>query len=221
MTSDPNIIASDESKAGKEGEVERIYRLLKIWLIECKLAPGDALSEVDLARRCVTSRTPIREACNRLAQDGWITRIRHKGYLVTSVSIRDMLQLYDYRKLLECFTAEKAAQVASPEQLEELAKLMAVEQQEDVDVGKIVAANDPIHLYIAEIAGNQRVRDQLTLTLEFVHRLDKLSTQKSHGWVSHSDILSALRARKPQEARIAMAAHVDCSRDRMLQLLAI
>jgi DNA-binding GntR family transcriptional regulator len=92
-TKEPPVTA-----AHKEGEVERIYRTLKTWLVECTLRPGEVLSEVDLASRCQTSRTPIREACNRLAQDGWLTRIRHKGYLVTPVSIRDLLQLYEYRR---------------------------------------------------------------------------------------------------------------------------
>lgn len=212
--------AKSSGKAEKQGEVDRIYGLLKAWLIECKLSPGDVLSEVDLARRCETSRTPIREACNRLAQDGWITRIPHKGYLVAPVSIRDVLQLYDYRKLLECFAAEKASQVASTEDLESLAQIISVEQRSDVDVDQVVAENDPFHIAIARIAGNQRVCDQLALTLEYVHRLDRLSTQKSHSWIPHGEILQALQARKPQEARQAMAAHIDYSRDRMLHLLA-
>ncbi|HWQ53014.1 MAG TPA: GntR family transcriptional regulator [Bryobacteraceae bacterium] len=204
----------------KQGEVDRIYRLLKTWLIECKLSPGNILSEVDLARRCGASRTPVREAFNRLAQDGWITRIRYKGYVVAPVSIRDLLELYDYRKLLECFAAERASQIAGPEQLEELAAIIAVEQCDNVDVGEVVAENDLFHLGIAKIAGNQRVYDQLALTLEYVHRLDKLSTQKSQSWIPHGDILSALRSRKAHEARLAMAAHIDYARERMLQLLA-
>jgi len=204
----------------EKSEVERVHRLLKAWLIECRLSPGDVLSEVDLARRCQTSRTPVREACNRLAQEGWISRIRHKGYLVTPVSIRDLLQLYEYRKLMECFSTEKASQVASPEQLENLAQIIMAEQHADVDVSEVVAANDPFHLGIAKIAGNRHVCDQLALVLEYVHRLDRLSTQKSQTWVPHGEILCALQARKAHEARLAMAAHIDYARDRMLHLLA-
>ena len=39
------------TKALKEGEVDRVYRLLKSWLMECQFAPGQSLAEVDLARR--------------------------------------------------------------------------------------------------------------------------------------------------------------------------
>jgi DNA-binding GntR family transcriptional regulator len=69
-----------KTNAAKEGEVNRVYRILKSWLIECELAPGAFLAEVELARRCETSRTPVREACNRLVQDGWIVSLRHRGY---------------------------------------------------------------------------------------------------------------------------------------------
>jgi DNA-binding GntR family transcriptional regulator len=201
------------------GEVDRIYGVLKKWLIECELSPGDVLSEVDLARRCDTSRTPIREACNRLAQDGWIVRIPHKGYLVAPVSIHDVLQLYDYRKILECFAAERAAQIATPEDLESLAQIISVEKP-DADVSAVVAENDHFHLSIAGIAGNKCVYDQLALTLEYVHRLDCISAQRSQSWISNGEILQALQTRKPQEARAAMANHIDYARDRMLHLLA-
>ncbi|HUY15707.1 MAG TPA: GntR family transcriptional regulator [Terriglobia bacterium] len=43
--------------------MERVYRTLRQWLITAKLPPGEFLSEVDLAARCKTSRTPVREAC--------------------------------------------------------------------------------------------------------------------------------------------------------------
>ena len=98
------------AKANKLGEVERVYRLLRDWLITAKLPPGEFLSEADLAERCGTSRTPVREACTRLMQDHWLTRIRRKGFMVTPISVRDIVDLYDYRKLLECYAAEKVAQ---------------------------------------------------------------------------------------------------------------
>ena len=89
------------AKADKLGEVERVYRILRDWLITVKLPPGEFLSEVDLAERCGTSRTPVREACTRLMQDHWLTRIRRKGFMVTPISVRDNVDLYESRRMLE------------------------------------------------------------------------------------------------------------------------
>ena len=208
------------TKALKEGEVDRVYRLLKSWLMECEFAPGQSLAEVDLARRCETSRTPVREACNRLVQDGWIVSLHHRGYQVTPVSIKELLATYEYRKLLECFAAEKAAHIATSEKLAELRDIVAVETDRTADVGNVIEASDAFHLAIAEIAGNRQVIAQLKLTLEYVHRLDRLSTQKERSWIPHGEILAALETRRPVEARQAMAAHIDYARDRMLRLFA-
>jgi DNA-binding GntR family transcriptional regulator len=207
-----------KAKSEKEGEVDRVYRLLKNWILQCEFLPGTFLAEASLARRCETSRTPIREACNRLAQEGWISGIRHRGYVIPPISIRDIVEIYEYRKLLECFNAEKAAQTASREQLADLVGIIEVENKPKAKANEIFDANDAFHLRIAEIAGNQRVLARLKLTLEYVHRLALLSTQKDSGWIPHREILTALETRKPFQARKAMAAHIDNSRDRILKL---
>lgn len=203
-----------------EGELERVYRILKNWLITGVLTPGQSLSELDLARRCESSRTPVREACSRLAQDGWLTRERHKGYVVTPVSIQDLLQLYEYRKILECFAARRAAETALPDQLDRLDAIVAPEREPGADILQVIGLSDAFHLAIAGIARNQRVVDQLALTLEYQHRLDCLSTEHDSHWVPHGEILAALRCRRGAEAAEAMASHIDHSRDRMLRLFA-
>ena len=208
------------AKAEKGGEVDRVYRLLKSWLIDCELSPGELLAEVDLARRCRTSRTPVREACNRLVQDGWIISLRNRGYQVTPVSIKDLLETYEYRKVLECFGAEKTAQIASSAQLAGLRDILAVESDKAAEVEKVIEASDAFHLAIAEIANNAKVTAQLRLTLEHQHRIDRLSAQRERSWIPHGEILAALDARRPAEARYAMATHIDFARDRMLRLFA-
>lgn len=208
------------AKAGleREGEVERVYRLLKEWILDTTLRPGDFLSEVDLARKCETSRTPVREACNLLSQERWIQRIRHKGYVIPPISIREIIEVYEYRKLLECFTAERAATSATPEEVLELRELISVEDRLDLDMAAFLRANHDFHQRLAEIARNGRVLDQVKLTLEYVDRLDVLSTQRDTRPVPHRDIMRAIESRSAAEASRAMAEHINVSRDRMLRL---
>ncbi len=201
-----------------EGEVERVYRLLKAWILDGRMRPGDFLSEVELARQCETSRTPVREACNLLSQEKWIQRIRHKGYVLPPISIRDIIEVYEYRKLLECFTAERAAASAMPEEIKALHEIVAGEDRPESDMVAFLKANQIFHMRLGEIARNQRVLDQLRLTLEYVRRLDILSTQRDTRPVPHRDIVRAIEARNAQEAGRAMAEHINVSRDRMLVL---
>ena len=207
-----------KTKARKLGEVERAYRILRDWLITAKLAPGEFLSEADLAERCGTSRTPVREACTRLMQDKWLSRIPRKGFLVTPISVRDIVDMYQYRKLLECFAAEKAAQAANSEQISELRSLVAPENNPAAELADILRANEAFHRRLSELAGNQRVVSQLSLTLAYVTRLDTLCTQTVPGWIGHTEILRAIEMHQPAEARHAMETHIDDSRDKMIKL---
>ncbi|MFN7996261.1 MAG: GntR family transcriptional regulator [Bryobacteraceae bacterium] len=206
------------SKNNKLGEVERVYGILREWLISAKLAPGEFLSEADLAARCRTSRTPVREACTRLMQDRWLTRIPRKGFMVATLSVRDIVEMYEYRKLLECFAAERVAEFASRAQIEELREIVAPETETGAELPAILKANGRFHIRLAEFAGNQRVSSQLALTLAYVSRLDTLCTQTVPGWIGHSSILRAIETHQPAEARQAMAAHIDLSRDKMVKL---
>jgi GntR family transcriptional regulator, rspAB operon transcriptional repressor len=202
----------------KLGEVERAYRILRDLLITARLAPGEFLSEADLADRCGTSRTPVREACTRLMQDKWLTRIPRKGFLVTPISVRDIVDMYDYRKLLECFAAKKAAQEATAEQIVELRSIVAPETDRNPGLPEILRANAQFHRRLSELAANQRVISQLGLVLAYVTRLDTLCTQTVPGWIGHEDILLALETHHPEDASHAMEVHIDSSRDKMVEL---
>jgi DNA-binding GntR family transcriptional regulator len=207
-----------KTKAQKLGEVERVYRILREWLITAKLAPGEFLSEADVASRCRTSRTPVREACTRLMQDKWLSRIRRKGFLVTPISVRDIVETYEYRKILEGFTTEKVAQSSSREQIAELKHIIAPETDPNAELLAILGANELFHLRLSQLAGNQRVTDQLSLILGYVSRLDTLCTQTVPGWIGHAEVIRAMEAHQPAEARQAMVAHIDMSRDKMVKL---
>jgi DNA-binding GntR family transcriptional regulator len=212
------LIPVTKAKAQKLGEVERVYWILRDWLITARLAPGAFLSEQDLAVKCRTSRTPVREACTRLMQDKWLSRIPRKGFMVTPISVRDIIDMYEYRKLLECFAAEKVAATATLEQIEELRSIVAPESAPRANLADILSANTQFHRRLSELAGNERVTGQLQLTLGYVSRLDTLCTQTVPGWIGHADILKAIETHQAAEARNAMEVHIDSSRDKIINL---
>ncbi len=213
----PARIAS-RTKAEKVGEVERVYRILHELLVTAEIPPGEFLSEGELAGRLKTSRTPVREACARLMQDHWLSRIRRKGFMVTPISVRDIVEMYEYRKILEGFTSDKVARSANAEQIETLRNIVAPETNPDGTLSEILQANEQFHLRLAQLAANTRVLGQLTLTMSYVSRLDTLCTQTVPGWIGHADILRAIEAHQPADARHAMEVHIDLSRDKMIKL---
>jgi DNA-binding GntR family transcriptional regulator len=205
-------------KPKKGGEVDRVYLLLKGWILNCRFRPGDFLPEVEVAQQCKTSRTPIREACSRLAEEKWLSKIQNRGYIVAPISIQDIMEVYQFRELLECFAARRTAKIISPEQIEVLRKVIDVETNPHAKMSEVIEANEAFHRAIGKLAQNQRILNQLGLILEYVHRLDVLSVQRHAEWVGHAEILAALEAHDVKGAHQAMAVHINSSRDRMLGL---
>lgn len=212
------MLKSPRVRPPKESEVNRVHRLIKGWILEAELRPGDFVSELELARQCKSSRTPVREACSRLSQNNWIQRLPRRGYLVPPISAREIVEVYEVRTLIECFAAERAARLASREELDALRDLTVQEMKPGLPRAGLLAVNDAFHIAVAGIARNQRLVDQLRLTLEYVHRLDVLSLEQDHDGITHGGILSALRSRNSAKARRAMAAHIESARDRMLKI---
>ena len=131
----------------------------------------------------------------RLLQDKWLSRFPQKGFLVTPISVRDIVDLYQFRKLLECFAVEQVAQSASAEQLARTPRHAGPGEGPRRPTRRPwCMANEAFHLRLAALAGNERVLHQLSLTLAFARRLDTLYMRVDRTWIAHEDLLAALEA---------------------------
>lgn len=77
------------------------YQNLKEDIILGKLQPGTIFNEKEYASKFNISRTPIREAVLKLAEEGYIQIIPRKGTLISSISFQDIKSIYEYRLILE------------------------------------------------------------------------------------------------------------------------
>lgn len=194
--------------AEPRSEVERVYWLLHEWLVSAELAPGAFLPEPELAERCNTSRTPVREALGRLAQDGWVTSIHRKGFMVRPITLKDLSEIYTYRRVFEQFTAEQAAIAGTEEQFDGLARILEMERRSEKQPDEMVTANELFHLTLAEMTGNERVVMQMRLIMAHVRRLETIRRHFAER-IRHEEILSAIVARDARLAQTLMGEHVN------------
>src|SRR5437763_1833167 len=87
---------------------QQVYDLLWQRIVSHQLRPGDKLSDVRLSEELGVSRTPVREALQRLAQDGMVRAESRRGFFVAQFSSRDVGEVYDVRTALEVLAVRLA-----------------------------------------------------------------------------------------------------------------
>ena len=79
---------------------DEVFEKLKNDIVNVRYKQGEFITEAEVAHRFRISKTPAREALNRLNVEGFVESIPHKGYLVKSLSVNDILNLYQFRTIL-------------------------------------------------------------------------------------------------------------------------
>ena len=127
--------------------------------------PGDRLVESELAERFGVSRTPIREALQRLETQSMLTRTG-RSLIVASLDHNQLAELYVVRAELEGLAARLAAQHASPEEVRVLFAMVDHDMALVDEPGRLSRANRRFHKQIHLASHNRYLIDQLGL----VHR---------------------------------------------------
>jgi DNA-binding GntR family transcriptional regulator len=192
--------------------VERAYRDLKAGIVEGRYRPGEPLSEVSLAQEHGMSRTPIREGLARLWQEGYLDRVVGLGYFVSRVTVQQIHDTFDVRRLLEGAAAARAAELATPAALEELWRLAVVPRDADTYRAS-EAANARFHLAVAACARNTLAYYLIERCLAQVDRFMSLGISfgpfMQNASEAHIDIVEAIAQHDAAAARARMEAHLD------------
>lgn len=173
--------------------------------------PGDRLVESDLADRFGVSRTPIREALQRLETQSLLTR-DGRSLIVSSLTYSQMSELYVVRTELEGLAAQLAAQHATDEEIRVLQDMIEEDRALVGDPSGLSRANRRFHKQIHLASHNHFLVQQLDL----VHRSMALMATTSlaaegRGEVAlkeHEAIVEAIARRDGQAARTALSDHI-------------
>jgi DNA-binding GntR family transcriptional regulator len=104
--------------------VDQVWTQLRSLILTGRLGPGTRLVELEIASQMGTSQGSVREALQRLEQDGLVERRGRRGTFVTEVSIDELREIFAVRELLEGFAARTTARSISSAQLSELQALI-------------------------------------------------------------------------------------------------
>ncbi|MCF3639266.1 GntR family transcriptional regulator [Rhizobium sp. TRM95111] len=194
---------------------ERAYNTIRKLLVEFKLKPEERINEMQLSRSLGISRTPIREALNRLASEGFVSLTPNRGFFVRSLSTEGLLDLYELRSIIECAAFRLMCERAEDDQLDRLRAYWEaiVEGYQDHPPDIILTEDEGFHLLIAELSGNPEIVAQLAAInarIRFIRRIQiEHRTHDKRQVASHSAIVDAAMRRDTEQGVELLRQHIE------------
>lgn len=194
--------------------LDRVYEILREDILSNRLPPDTPLQEAVLARELGVSRGPVREAFQKLAADGLVEIIPHRGAVVTSLTWQEFIDAYRVREVLEALAIRLCAVNLSDDDLKTLQSLhqQMVEHSEQEEVDAFFAANTSFHYLLIERSGNKPLIEVYYPLIDQMRRYRMRSLTLRGGLKrscdEHQAILTALIARDGDAAARLMSEHI-------------
>ena len=214
----------------RESLHEQTYQALRTSILSGELRPGDRLVETHLAEQLQVSRTPIREALRQLQREGLVT-LDGGGLRIISVSATDAVQLYDCRLALEQAAVRSACLEASDRALEVLQQSVAQaeravqRQTSELSTFELLNLDYQFHRQIAASTGNGWLTGLLDQVFDKMMLLRVHTTRHNPQvldiYTEHHEICSAIVARDADWAIASMQAHLEASKQRVVEALEV
>lgn len=196
----------------------KAYKYIKDKIINCEYSPGDFLDEKKLIEEINSSRTPIREALNKIEQENLIKIIPKKGVIVTEISLKDILDIYQLRELIESNAIIEFGNQYSKEKLIKFKNLFAENKLNQMEFYK---TDDMFHGYITEKYNNHYI-SELMDTVRVQNQRLRLLTGSSHDITpaeyEHTEIIDMIISSNYKSAAKAMRKHIELSKNRTLNV---
>lgn len=195
---------------------DSVYMELRGKILSRELKPAQRLLEVKIANEMGVSRTPVREALRRLANEGLVKIVPNSGARVASPSSHEMDNSYSVREYLENMSVELACRTGMDKRT--LERLDGLVRDGDAaydagDVDAFLAANNDFHRIIAEAGKNyvlsEYVDNIIQRTNVYIYFYSKFVEPENKSSGEHRAILRAIAQRDRIGAQELMKQHLE------------
>ena len=197
------------------------YQQIRQTILSGELKPGDIVNIDELCQRFGTGKTPTREALVVLTHEQFLKPLPRVGYLITKPSIRDVLEMFHVRGILEVEAIGLASELITSDEIREL----EINIKEELKVSKrqigyvinseAIKLNQEFHMTIARASGNTILASLILQQLEMEERILALDPCLADP-PQHENILMALRKKDKALCQEAMKNHLENTRSRIL-----
>ena len=200
---------ADIKKTNRAGH---IYDVVKDMAIAFKFKPGERINEVALASSLNTSRTPLREALNRLVSEGLLSSQRGKGFFCRDLKPREIFELYQLRAVLEVAAVRLTCELANDAEIKQLEEFLNQTGPEENGRSNetLVDLDEHFHCQIMTLGRNsemKRTLENINARIRYFRWVDMDSKRKSTQG-EHRNIVDAILARDTDLAVALMNNHI-------------
>jgi DNA-binding GntR family transcriptional regulator len=206
----------------RDSTPERIATQLRSGIVSGRLPPGQALREVEVARQLGVSRGPVREAFQRLIQEGLLEAHPARGVFVPQLTTADIADLYLARGAVETTAARLLASSGTAEALGDLAAALAdLEAAPAEDWNELVNLDLHLHEVLVRGTGSMRLaRIFDTLAAETrlcMVALESFYPERAELVTEHAEIVQAIQRRDAGAAASLLDRHMADSVRRLVE----
>jgi DNA-binding GntR family transcriptional regulator len=199
--------------AESDSIVDRVYEQIKAMTAGYEFKPGERLNELEIARRLGVSRTPLREALNRLNVEGFLTFTPGRGFFCRELDAHEIFDLYELRKAIE-IAAIRLAVVRAKD--EDIAALLTFLEQTGPDPGErttveLVELDEIFHERLMAMSGNAemlRILRNVNARIRFVRWIDMDRIDRKNTQAEHRQAVLALQRRDEAACADILEKHI-------------
>ncbi len=192
----------------------QVYAQLRNDIVALDLAPGQAISEAELAEVYGISRTPVREALIRLTEEHLIEVVPQLGTYVAMISVREVTDVHFIRETMELATLPHIVERITEEDEAQLRDLLAKQRfaTERGDVAGWFATDEELHFTLQQISDHMRTWSVISWTKAHLDRVRILSrpdaTQLATLHARHTALVDNLAAKRLAPAERVLTEHL-------------
>ena len=199
------------------GKKKLAYEYIKDKIIQGEYPPSSDLSEDELQEELGVSRTPVREAIQRLSEEGFVAIYPRKGTIVTDFSLDVVYWLYQVRELNEPFIFRNACGKLDKNWLDKMYDEFLSFSEENTIPNtaqrkKYIELDNELHSAVIESCSNVFLRDVMLQVNDHSHRLriktSNANQEYSRSITEHLQILEAFKENNPDKVEAASKAHI-------------
>ena len=193
---------------------DQVYEHLRTAILSGQLEQGARVVEAQIAKSLEISRAPVREAVNRLLQDGLLESRTHFGTSVVRMTMSKMRSLYELRAAIEGLAIRDVTRNRRDIDLSPLSSCIAAMKHHarKGELGEFVEAEIEFHRILCELSGNPyiiRVGEMLNAQIKLALTIDNSSYENlADAADEHEPVLKAIESGDAEKARMLIEEHI-------------